>query len=612
MSGKRIRGEAMLEIKDLVVSYNGTKILNGVNLNLLQGDFLAIIGESGAGKTTLGLAIIGFVEGAVSGQILLKGKNLTSLREEEMRSIRGREIAMVFQNVEDALNPLHDIHSQVQEAMTAHLNDFKSESKNDYQKDYQNNSKAIASKKAYRLLEAVGLDWEKAESFPHQLSGGEKQRALIAMSLANDPDVLILDEPTASLDPVTKSDILELLKAATAGKVSIIITHDVSTAARLSKTMAVLYAGKIVEMGQTEDLLKNPRHPYTRGLTRSYPNMTTTKDLQGIPGRMAHGVGGCPFYERCTQKLEICALREPVLQELDGRLIACHRGGIVPLLQLKGITKTFDQKDVLKDVSITLHEGETLAVVGESGSGKTTLARIAIGLYDPDAGEVLFEEERIGKRDLEFYRKVQMIYQNPKESLNHRMNVFDLIKEPLDVQRLGSIKERKSRVIKALDEVELPTNDRFLNRYPHQLSGGEAQRVAIARAMVLQPKLLIADELTSALDASIQAKIMRLLLNLQESKGLSILFITHDIALARKVSDRMMILHMGRVIEEGITPEVIASPVHSYTRSLIQNAADLSIDYSSRQCRREAESKDFDGYNCYSADQMLIKAGGGI
>jgi peptide/nickel transport system ATP-binding protein len=550
----------MLEIKDLVVSYNGTKILNGVNLKLIQGDSLAIIGESGAGKTTMGLAIMGFVEGSVSGQILVKGKNLLSLREEEMRSLRGREIAMVFQNVEDALNPLHDIHGQVQEAMIVH----------------NNGSKAAASTRAYRLLEAVGLDRDKAESFPHQLSGGERQRGMIAMALANDPEVLILDEPTASLDSLTKSDILDLLKAATAGKISMIITHDISTAARLSKTMAVFYAGKIVEMGQTEDLLKNPRHPYTRGLTRSYPNMTTTKDLQGIPGRMAHGVGGCPFHERCTQKLEVCSLREPVLQDLDGRLIACHRGGIVPLLQLTGITKSFGQREALKDVSITLHEGETLAVVGESGSGKTTLARIAIGLYEPDGGEMRLEEERVGKRDLEFYRKVQMIYQNPKESLSHRMSVFDLVKEPLDVQKLGSNDEKKARVRQALDDVELPHDDHFLGRYPHQLSGGEAQRVAVARAMVLQPKLLIADEPTSALDASVQAKILRLLMDLQEQRGLSILFITHDIALARKVSDRIAVLHRGEIVEEGPTSEVIARPRHDYTRILLEHASALA------------------------------------
>jgi peptide/nickel transport system ATP-binding protein len=548
----------MLEIKDLVVSYNGTRILNCIDLHLEQGDSLAIIGESGAGKTTLGLAIMGFVKGAVSGQIRLDGRNLLALRREEMRSIRGKKIAMVFQNVEDALNPLHDIHDQVREAITVHQN------------GRQNGSKAEASKRAYRLLEAVGLDSEKAESFPHQLSGGEKQRALIAMAIANDPDVLILDEPTASLDSLTKSDITELLKAANADKISIIITHDISTAAQLAKTMAVLYAGKIVEMGQTEDLLKNPRHPYTRGLLRSYPNMTTTKDLQGVPGRMAHGIGGCPFHKRCTQKLEICVLREPMLQELDGRSIACHRGGIVPLLQLKGITRSFGQRKVLKDVSFTLHEGETLAVVGESGSGKTTLARIAIGLHDPDEGEVLLEEGRVEKRDLEFYRKVQMIYQNPKESLSHRMNVFDLVKEPLDVQRLGSPEEKASRVKEVLNDVELPADDHFLGRYPHQLSGGEAQRVAIARAMVLQPKLLIADEPTSALDASVQAKILRLLMDLQEQRGLSILFITHDIALARKVSDRIAVLHRGQVVEEGPTSEVMASPQHEYTRMLLE------------------------------------------
>ncbi|NPV61744.1 MAG: ABC transporter ATP-binding protein [Methanotrichaceae archaeon] len=553
----------MLEIKDLVVSFNRSPVLNGIDLSISPGDSLAIIGESGAGKSTLGLSIIGLVEGEVKGRIQLGQRDLLTLSEDEMRSLRGKEIGMVFQNVEDALNPLQEISDQVTEAMTVH------------------GFKADASNRSLRLLEAVGLDRETADKFPHQMSGGEKQRALIAMALANDPQVLILDEPTASLDALTKSDILDLLRSAVAGKMALVITHDIATAAKLCNKIAVLYAGKVVETGRTEDLLSSPRHPYTRGLIRSYPNMTTTKDLQGIPGRMAHGVAGCPFHRRCTQKIEICTQQEPKLLPQKGRMIACHRGGIVPLLELDGVNISFEARRVLSDVSLTLYEGETLAVVGESGSGKTTLARAVIGLYQPDSGGITLEEKAVTKRDLDFYKTVQMIYQNPKESLSHRMNVFSLVKEPLDVQRLGSAEEKALRVKRALGEVELPADDDFLGRYPHQLSGGEAQRVAIARAMVLEPKLLIADEPTSALDASVQAKILRLLMDLQEKRGLSILFITHDLALARKVSDRLAVLHRGKIVEEGPTSAVISYPRHEYTRVLLEHASNLGDDRNS-------------------------------
>jgi len=552
----------MLKIEDLEVTINGSRILNGISLNISPGESFAVIGESGAGKSTLGLSIMGLVEGEVRGKISLNETDLLSISEDEMRSLRGKDIAMVFQNVEDALNPLQEIHCQVQEAISVHSSG--------------QHSRSSISARSFGLLEAVGLDRERAGLFPHQLSGGEKQRALIAMALANDPQVLILDEPTASLDSLTKSDILELLKSASAGKIALVITHDLSTAARLSDMMAVIYAGRVVEMGRTKDLLSSPRHPYTRGLIRSYPNMTATKDLQGIPGRMDRGSGGCPFHRRCTQKREICSLREPKLSEKGDRSIACHRGGIVPLLQLQGIGKSFGSRRVLKDVSLTLYEGETLAVVGESGSGKTTLARAVIGLFQPDSGKVLLEEEQVTKRDMEFYKKVQMIYQNPKDSLNHRMNVFSLVREPLDVQKLGSPEEKVAKVKRALEEVELPADDNFLGRFPHQLSGGEAQRVAIARAMILEPKLLIADEPTSALDASVQAKILRLLMNLQEQRGLCILFITHDIALARKVSDRIAVLHQGQVIEEGPASDLISGPQQEYTRMLLEHASDLS------------------------------------
>ena len=546
----------MLSIRDLKVSFGKTQILSGVDFDLECGECLALVGESGAGKTTLGLSIMGLAKGSSTGEISFQGKNLLALSEDELRQLRGQEMAMVFQNVEDALDPVQRIQDQIAEAITVH----------------RSISAKNAMDMALKHLLSVGLNEEKARLYPHQLSGGERQRVLIAMALVNDPDLLILDEPTASLDALTKADIIRLFRSAILGRICIVITHDISLAAALADRMAVLYAGQIAEMGRAEDLIRDPRHPYTRGLIRSYPDMTTTKDLQGIPGRLAHGLSGCPFHERCTQRIDICSKIMPPQIEKDGRLIACHRGGIVPLIEIISLSHAFEANHVLRDVNLTLYEGETLALVGESGSGKSTLSKAIIGLHEPGRGQIILEGSRVIKRDAAFYSRVQMIFQNPKESVSHRMNVLDAVLEPLLVQRKGSHEARLRRAKEVLDLVELPVDDDFLKKYPHQLSGGEVQRVAIARALSLGPKLLIADEPTSALDPSVQAKILKLLMNLQEKMGLSMLFVTHDIALARKVSDRMAVMHKGQIVEVGPTNEILIHPLHPYTRRLVDCA----------------------------------------
>ena len=564
----------MLQIKDLKVAFGEAEVLRGIDLDLDAGDSLSVVGESGAGKTTLGLCIMGLATGRVSGEVRFKGKDLLKTSEEDLRRMRGREIAMVFQNVEDALDPVQRIQDQIAEAIHIHNNVATTE----------------VELRAKKLLLSVGLNGDKARAYPHQLSGGERQRVLISMALANDPDVLILDEPTASLDALTKADILKLFRSAIAGRISLVITHDLSLAAGLTEQMAVLYAGRVVELGRTDELLSDPRHPYTRGLIRSYPGMTMTKDLQGIPGRMDHGLGGCPFHGRCTQRIEICSIKMPPLRKIKGRLIACHRGGIVPLLEIRHLHKSFDSCFALCDINLTLYEGETTALVGESGSGKSTLSKVIMGLYDQDQGEIILEGQEVSKRDAAFYSRVQMIFQNPKESVSHRMNVLDAVLEPLNVQKKGDREERLIRAKEVLDCVELPFSDDFLDRYPHQLSGGEVQRVAIARALALGPKLLIADEPTSALDPSVQAKILKLLMDLQEKMGLAMLFVTHDIALARKVSDRIAVMLKGQIVEMGATNEVLSHPEHSYTRRLVDCAKSYQRDSKEINQRPDRDS----------------------
>ena len=552
----------MLELRGLEVLYGKRRILHGINLLLNKGESISIVGESGGGKTTLGLSIMGLVEGTVKGEILFDGKNLVALPEKELRKIRWNRIAMVFQNVENALNPLYSVLDQVSEPILTHKLGNRNEAK----------------RRAEELLNRVNLPERRFFAYPHQLSGGEKQRVLIAMALANDPDLIIMDEPTTALDALTQVEIINLIHNVCDERelAILLLTHDLYAASMLSDKTAVLYAGRILEFGSTPALLSNPKHPYTRGLIRCYPSMTTTKDLQGIKGRIEFFDIGCPFHPRCTQSIGICREKAPGLKENDGRFIACHRGGIIPLLEVRGVSKSFDTLKAVDSIDLMLYEGETLALVGESGSGKTTAAKVVIGLFEATEGQIYLEGKQILGRDKNFYQRVQMIFQNPMEALSHRLSVRESVKEPLDVQKLGNREQRESMVRQILDEVELPSTETFLNKYPHQLSQGEAQRVGIARALILNPKLLIADEPTSALDASTQAKVVKLLLNLQEKRGVGMLFITHNLALARKISDRLAVMLKGNIVEEGPSNEVVSSPLHPYTEDLLKAAPTLS------------------------------------
>ena len=550
----------MLKLEALEVSYGEKKILNGIDLELQDGESLAVIGESGAGKTTLALSLMRLVDGNVKGKISFEGLDLLSLPEQEINELRGNRIAWAPQNANNTLNPVHTILHQVTEPITAHK-----------LKDWQE-----ARKQASLLLTELGIPENRFSTYPHQLSGGEQQKVLLAIASANRPELLILDEPISSLDAPARAEVIELLKHINKGCSLVMMTHDISTAAKLADNVAILYAGRIVELGLADQVLSQPRHPYTRGLIRSYPDMTTGKDLQGIKGVMERAVSGCAFHPRCTQAIEICREKVPSLRLIQGRYIACHRGGIISLLSTKNLSKRFGSFLAVDSVNITIEGGETLALVGESGSGKTTLAKMIMGLIKPSEGEIYLEDSLISNRGKDFYRQVQMIFQNPGESLSHRLSVLELVREPLDVQVIGTIEERNGLVRQVLKEVELPDSQSFLNEYPHHLSGGEMQRVTIARALVSGPRLLIADEPVAFLDSSLQAKILKLLLNLQEKRGLSLLFITHDIAVARKISDRIAVMKGGKIIEQGPAKQILSSPAHPYSRKLSQAALDLS------------------------------------
>jgi len=561
----------LLEIKELRVSYGQDVVLSGIDLELKAGETLAIVGESGAGKTTLGLSIMRLVEARVRGTIRFNGKDLLTLPEKEMQQARWSQIAMAFQNANNVLNPVYTVLNQVMEPMIEH----------------RLNSREEARDRATELLTYFGFPRDRFSAYPHQLSGGEQQRVLLAMALANNPQLLILDEPLSSLDASARAEVGNLIKETDKNRTRLVATHDLDTAGKLANQTAVLYGGKIVEIGPTQDVLSRPRHPYTKALIRAYPNMTTVKDLQGIKGRLVRPVSGCPFHPRCTQAIDVCRTRTPQLMWNQGRHVACHRGGVITLLSTRNITKSFGPLKAVDSVSLHIEAGETLALVGQTGSGKTTLAKTVMGLHQPSHGAVYLEGVKVDNRGQDFYKRVQMVFQNPGECLSHRLSVLEAVMEPLDIQGIGTKEDREKKAIQVLGEAELPQSKDFLDKYPHHLSGGEMQRVAIARALVLDPVLLIADEPTAFLDASIKAKILKLLLNLQEQRGLSMLYITHDIAAARKVSDRIAVMLHGKIIEEGASNEIIAAPKQGYTRSLLSAASAL---YSTEPARIEQET----------------------
>ena len=608
-------GTPLLSVEDLhvqfVTSRGIVRAVEGISYTVNRGETVAIVGESGCGKSVSSLAIMRLLPPVSAriprGRILLEGRNLLDLDEESMREVRGRDVSMIFQEPMTSLNPVLPIGLQIMEPLFIHLGMTEEEGR----------------ARAIELLELVGITDAKRrlDQYPHQFSGGMRQRVMIAIGLACNPKLIIADEPTTALDVTIQAQILELMKnlSRQLGISLIIITHNLGIVARYADRVNVMYAAKIIEQGTADEIFLKSAHPYTLGLMRSVPRLDQPRDIkletiEGLPPDLRSPPEGCRFAPRCPHKIESCeqpvSLREVgpahstacirAEELLAGTLAgalprrAAHKAidaaaQSAPLIEIMNLRKYFDVKiaggniltaktatvRAVDDISFHIGEGETLGLVGESGCGKTTVGRVILHLEEATGGIIRFEGADIThskSRDLrDLRRKIQVIFQDPYSSLNPRMTVGEIIAEPLHVYKLmPNARARAERVAELLGQVGLFPY--MAERYPHELSGGQRQRVGIARALSLEPKFIVCDEPVSALDVSIQGQIINLLEKLQERLGLTYLFIAHDLAVVRHISDRVAVMYLGRVMELADRDELYARPLHPYTKALLDAA----------------------------------------
>jgi peptide/nickel transport system ATP-binding protein len=599
-----------LELRDLDVVYRvrgrDRQVLRGVTLSVGRGEAYGLVGESGCGKSTAALAIVQYLprNGRVrSGEILIDDRDVLSLSRAELLRMRADAVSMVYQNPGTALNPSLRIGRQIAEVFTV-----------------RGASRSEARERARQALELVQIADPSSvmDRYPHQLSGGMQQRVIIAMALAKDPSLLILDEPTTGLDATVEAEVLDLVAGLQAKLHTsvLFISHNLGVIAKMCDRVGVLYAGRLVEEGAVAQVLHDPRHPYTVGLLRCIPRGGARKDhgrLDTIPGFLPNlteqAPAGCVFAPRCGLAQDICHTEEPPLYPLGvGHVSRCHfheqaqtlpremaadialpaidRAG-EPLLQFDDIGKTFHQRGsdikALVGVSAAIWPGETLGLVGESGSGKTTLARTLLGIVGPTSGAVRLDGQalapRLGQRSKDEVRALQIVFQNPDSALNRRHSVRRILRRALKkLAGLGG-DAAEQRMLDLMSSVRLA--ERYVSAMPGQLSGGLKQRLAIARAFAGDPKLVLCDEPTSALDVSVQAAILNLLVELQAQSRVSYLFISHDLGVVRYVSDRIAVLYLGRLMELGPAEVVFAGPHHPYTEALL--SAVPTIDGGGRE-----------------------------
>jgi peptide/nickel transport system ATP-binding protein len=598
----------LLDVQDLHVHFETSRgkvrAVEGLSFNVRKGEIVAIVGESGSGKSVSALSIMRLLPkhtGRVKGRITFDGKSLLDLPDDEMRKVRGHHISMIFQEPMTSLNPILTIGLQITEPLQIHLG----------MTDEQARARAI------ELLSLVGIPDPagRLEQYPHQFSGGMRQRVMIAIGLACNPQLIIADEPTTALDVTIQAQILELMKdlSRKLNIALIIITHNLGVVARYADRVIVMYAARLVEEGEADNVFHRPRHPYSMGLLRSVPRLDRPRGakletIEGLPPNLAHMQSGCRFAPRCPFKIAVCETEPALLNTDTGGLSRCHRheeiaaGKLVwgatssgaqqaialkpeALLAVRNLTKTFEVRGgfrgvrgsvrAVQDISFDIHPGETLGLVGESGCGKTTVGRLILKLENPTSGEIRFEGANLANATATemkaVRRKIQVIFQDPYSSLNPRMTVGQIIGEPLAVYKLvPNSKKADERVAQLLEQVGL--RPEMAARYPHQLSGGQRQRVGIARALAMEPSFIVCDEAVSALDVSIQGQIINLLEDLQRRLGLAYLFIAHDLAVVRHISMRVVVMYFGKIMEIADRDAIYKEPLHPYTKVLLDAA----------------------------------------
>ena len=597
--------EDLLRIEALSVELNTRdgplEALDGVDLRLGAGETVCLVGESGSGKTLTALSVlrlIDFAGGRISGGSIHLGRHdLATLSQDQMSHLRGRRIGIIFQDPMTAFDPLFTIGDQIAEVMVRHAG----------------LSPHKARRGAVELLGKVGITDPglRVNQHPHELSGGMRQRAMIAMALACDPLLLIADEPTTALDVTIQAQILDLLKGLQAekGMAILFITHDLGVAASIADRVVVMYAGRVAEEGVVAQIFERPSHPYTRGLLQSVLGAGAAKGapLPAVPGSiptLADQPAGCRFHPRCARATVQCRLAAPSLEPFGAGHVACwhpHEDAVIlpdafavpvpvatpvtpgrPLIEITDLSRSYmsgsrwsrgGRKVVhaLDGISLSIREGETFGLVGESGSGKSTLGRLILRLEEPSTGVVRFagtDLASLGRRELRALRRdMQVVFQDPYGSLDTRWTIGRTLAEPLAVHGIGTVDDRRERAAALLELVGL--DPVLLERYPHQLSGGQRQRVAIARAIAPEPRFLVADEAVSALDVSVRAQVLNLLQDLRARLGLTYLFIGHDLHVVRHVSDRIGVMYLGRMVEVGPAEALFHAPLHPYTQALI-------------------------------------------
>ena len=571
-----------LRVSGLTVTYPGpppVRAVDDLSLEVAPGQCLGILGESGSGKSTLGRAILGLATDAqVHGGLHLGDLDLTSLDEDGWRDVRWRRIALAVQSAA-SLNPVLTIGIQLAEPQQVHLK----------------RSRAEADARSTQVLTDVGLGGWALDRHPRELSGGQRRLVLMAMALVCDPEVVVLDEPTAGLDPATRNQALKVLQRVRDddGRALVVMSHDADALDQLADRMAVLYRGWLAETGPAKAVLDRPRAPYSWALLNARTSLAAIKDMRGIrgdPPNPTHVAPGCPFAGRCTQEIDSCRdgrppLVTPVGEDGGERLVSCVRGGVVPLLRASGLTKSYDVPGKLfrkerfravDGVSLEVLEGEVVGLVGATGAGKSTVASMLVRLLDADEGSVEIDGHDFlaaSGNDLKAARRrVQLLFQDPFEALSARFTVAQAVREPLELQQIGDRKQQDDKVRATLKAARLPADEAFLQRYTHELSGGQLQRVALARALILDPKLLIADEPVSMLDPSEQAKVLQLLKQLQVDRGMAMVLVSHDLGAVLRVADRVMVMDRGRVVEQGTGSELLMGPRHEATKALLSAA----------------------------------------